>query len=156
MIRPARPEDATAIAAIWNKVIRDTAHTFGTVEKDPATLAALIGSQPWLIAEDAGTVLGFVTWAQFRGGTGYAHTMEHSVYVAEAGRGRGIGRALMAQAEDAARRAGIHSMIAGVAAGNAGAVAFHAAIDYREVGRLPQVGWKFGGWHDLVLMQKML
>jgi phosphinothricin acetyltransferase len=29
-------------------------------------------------------------------------------------------------------------------------------MGYREVARLPEVGWKFGRWHDLVLMQKML
>jgi phosphinothricin acetyltransferase len=51
---------------------------------------------------------------------------------------------------------GHHSMIAGVAGENAGGAAFHAAIGYREIARLPQVGWKFGRWHDLVLMQKIL
>jgi phosphinothricin acetyltransferase len=29
-------------------------------------------------------------------------------------------------------------------------------MGYTEVGRLPQVGWKFDRWHDLVLMQKIL
>jgi L-amino acid N-acyltransferase len=156
VIRPARPEDAGAIAGIWNTVIRDTTHTFGTAEKDPAALAAQIGAQPFFVAEDAGAVLGFVTWSQFRGGTGYARTMEHSVHVGAAARGRGIGRALMARAEDSARAEGTHSMIAGVAGENGGGVAFHAAMGYREIARLPQVGWKFGRWHDLVLMQKML
>jgi L-amino acid N-acyltransferase len=156
VIRRGRPEDADAIAEIWNAVIRDTTHTFGTVEKTPGELAAQIGAQPWFVAETAGAVLGFVTWGQFRGGTGYVHTVEHSVHVAEAGRGRGIGRALMAQAEVAARAGGIQAMIAGVAGENTGGAAFHAALGFREVGRLPQVGWKFGRWHDLVLMQKLL
>jgi phosphinothricin acetyltransferase len=47
-------------------------------------------------------------------------------------------------------------MIAAVAGENPGAAAFHAALGYAEVARLPEVGWKFDRWHDLVLMQKML
>jgi phosphinothricin acetyltransferase len=62
----------------------------------------------------------------------------------------------MAAAEDHARGAAMHSMIAGVAGENMGGAAFHAALGYRQIARLPEVGWKFGRWHDLVLMQKML
>ena len=156
MIRPAAPDDAAAIAAIWNHVIRDTTQTFTTAEKDPGALAAQIIDQPCFVAEGAGGVAGFVIYGQFRGGPGYAHTMEHSIHVAEGARGAGLGRALMGVAEDHARGAGIHSMIAGVAGENAGGAAFHAALGYREIARLPQVGWKFGRWHDLVLMQKIL
>jgi phosphinothricin acetyltransferase len=155
VIRPARPEDAGAICDIWNRVIRETTQTFTTAEKEPEVLAAQMEGQPYLVAEDSG-VQGFVTYVQFRGGPGYAHTAEHSVHVAKAARGRGLGRALMAAAEDHARSARMHSMIAGVAGENAGGAAFHAALGYRQIARLPEVGWKFGRWHDLVLMQKML
>jgi phosphinothricin acetyltransferase len=156
VIRSARPEDAAAIAAIWNHVIRHTTQTFTTAEKDVGALATQIGAQPCLVAEEGGAVLGFVTWSQFRNGPGYAFTAEHSVHVADGARGHGLGRALMVAAEDAARAAGLHSMIAGVAGENTGGAAFHAAVGYREIARLPEVGWKFGRWHDLVLMQKML
>lgn len=155
MIRPARPEDAGAICDIWNRVIRETTQTFTTAEKAPEGLAAQMEGQPYLVAEDGG-VQGFVTYVQFRGGPGYAHTVEHSIHVATDARGRGLGRALMAAAEDHARAARMHSMIAGVAGENAGGAAFHAALGYRQIARLPEVGWKFGRWHDLVLMQKML
>ncbi|MHA7887016.1 GNAT family N-acetyltransferase [Roseicyclus sp.] len=155
MIRPARPEDAGAICTIWNRVIRETTQTFTTAEKMPEVLATQMEGQPFLVAEDGG-VQGFVTYVQFRGGPGYAFTVEHSVHVAEAARARGIGRALMAAAEGHARAARMHSIIAGVAGENAGGAAFHAALGYRQIARLPEVGWKFGRWHDLVLMQKML
>ena len=156
MIRPATPADAAAIAAIWNHVIRDTTQTFTTTTKDPGALAVQIVDQPCFVADVAGGVAGFVIYGQFRNGPGYAHTMEHSIHVAQDARGAGLGRALMAAAEDHARGKGIHSMIAGVAGENTGGAAFHAALGYRDIARLPQVGWKFGRWHDLLLMQKML
>ena len=156
MIRQATPADAQAIAAIWNHVIRDTAQTFTTAEKDPEALAVQIIDQPCFVAEAAGAVVGFVIYGQFRSGPGYAHTVEHSIHVAQSARGAGLGRALMAAAEAHARAAAIHSMIAGVAGENAGGAAFHAALGYREIARLPEVGWKFGRWHDLVLRQKLL
>ena len=156
MIRSATPDDADPIAAIWNHVIRDTTQTFTTAEKCPVGLAAQIIAQPCFVAEVAGAVAGFVLYGQFRGGPGYAHTMEHSIHVARDARGAGLGRALMERAEAHARAAGVHSMIAGVAGENSGGAGFHTALGYNEIARLPQVGRKFGRWHDLVLMQKML
>lgn len=156
MIRPACPEDAEAIAAIWNRIIRDTAATFTTEEKDPSAIADAMGTQPFWVAEENRATLGFATYSQFRGGPGYARTMEHSVHVAQGSEGRGIGRALMAVLEDHARAQGIHSLIAGISGENSAGIAFHAALGYANTARLPQVGWKFGRWHDLVLMQKFL
>jgi phosphinothricin acetyltransferase len=57
---------------------------------------------------------------------------------------------------DHATAAGKHSMFAGCSAENAGAVAFHARMGFAEVARLPEVGFKFGRWIDLVLLQKRL
>lgn len=157
MIRAARAQDATALAAIWNPVIRDTAITFTPLEKTPAAIAAMIGERAcFLVADEKGAVQGFASYAPFRNGPGYARTQEHSVILAPSARGRGIGRALMAALEAQARVAGHHAMIGGVSGSNPEGIAFHAALGYREVGRLPEVGWKLGRWHDLVLMQKML
>lgn len=156
MIRPARPEDAPAIAAIWNRIIRDTVATFTTAKKDPAVLAEGMRTQPYWVAEEAGEILGFATYFQFRGGPGYAHTMEHSVHLDPRAQGKGLGRALMATLEDHARAHGVHSLFAGISGENAAGIAFHAALGYVHTARLSQVGRKFGRWHDLVLMQKFL
>lgn len=156
MIRTARPADAPAIAAIWNHIIRDTVATFTTEEKQPSAITGAMASQPYWVAEDAGTVVGFATYFQFRGGPGYVHTMEHSVHITPSAQGRGLGRDLMAALEDHARKAGVHSLFAGISGENSAGLAFHSALGYAHTARLPGVGRKFDRWHDLVLMQKFL
>lgn len=160
MIRPARSDDAQALADLWNPWIRNTAVTFNSIEKTAADITAMMAARAadghgFFVAADQ-SLLGFASYAQFRGGIGYAHAMEHTVVLAPEARGRGIGRALMSRVEAHARAAGAHVMIAGVSGENAEGRAFHLALGYREIATLCEVGYKFGRWMDIVLMQKFL
>lgn len=160
-IRPATPEDANAIAAIWNPVIRDSDTTFTSVEKTIAGLKEMIRDkartgQAFYVAQDTNGVVGFATYGPFRAGPGYAHTMEHSVFLAPSAKRKGIGKSLMKTLEDHARTADIHSLIAGLSAQNLDGIAFHQSLGYQKVAQINQAGFKFGHWHDLVLMQKLL
>lgn len=160
-IRDATAKDARAIARFWNPMIRDTVVTFNSVLKSDTDVAALIHERQtaghgFFVAQEHETLLGFASYARFRGGSGYAHTMEHTIIVAPEGQGRGVGRALIGTVEDHSRQAGAHSMIAGVSAENAAGIAFHQAAGYRSVALVPEVGRKFDRWMDLVLMQKFL
>lgn len=156
MIREATQADVPAIMDIWNQVIRDSIATFNTIPKGPHQVAQLLGRQPFLVAQSGRRVGAFATYSQFRKGPGYVHTAEHSVHVAAFARGLSLGRALLSALEDHAREAGIHVMVAGVSGENVAGQRFHAAMGYEEVGRMREVGQKFGRWHDLVLMQKTL
>lgn len=162
LIRPAEARDAPGIAAIWNPIIRDTLVTFNPVEKSEGEIAQTIASrtalaQPFLVAEDEnGAIAGFATYFQFRAGMGYARSMEHTILLAPTAWGRGLGRNLMAALEDHGRAAGVSCLIGGVSGSNPAGIHFHAALGFVEVGRLPRTGFKFGRFHDLVLMQKLL
>ena len=161
MIRPATQADIPALLAIWNPVIRHTTITFSSEEKTAASLQALIdervaGGFCFVVAERAGQVAGFATYAQFRSGNGYARTLEHTVILGPAARGLGLGRALMAAVEAHAFAGGGHTIYAAVSADNSEGIAFHAAIGYREMAVLPEAGWKFGHWIGVVLMMKKL
>jgi L-amino acid N-acyltransferase YncA len=160
ILRPARPADAEAIARIWNPVIRDSEITFNSVEMAPDDIRTMLHAKsdaghPFLVCTD-GTLLGFATYGQFRGGAGYARTMEHTIVLAPGARGRGIGRRLMAELEAQARAAGVLSLWAGISASNPDGVAFHERVGFGHVARLPEVGWKFGQSYDLILMRKRL
>lgn len=161
MIRSATAGDAAAIAEIWNHIIRDTIATFNSAEKTEAEVATIIAARQaagraFFVADDAGEVLGFATYDQFRGGVGYKHSMEHTVLLSPKANGRGIGRALMTAIEDHARKSGAHVMVAGVAGENIAGRDFHLALGYQLVGTMPQVGFKFGRFMDLWLLQKIL
>jgi L-amino acid N-acyltransferase YncA len=50
----------------------------------------------------------------------------------------------------------MHAMVGGIAADNVASIALHLRFGFVETARMPQVGFKFGRWLDLVLMQKLL
>ncbi|MEL0436058.1 GNAT family N-acetyltransferase [Phycobacter sp. K97] len=158
MIRQARAEDAPAIARISAHMIRNTLITFTTEEKPPEAWQETIRERGprFLVAEAEGQVVGYAVYGAFRAGPGYRHAAEHSIQLAPRAQGRGLGRALMVRLEDIARSDAIHVLVAGVSGANPRGVAFHAALGFTEVGRMPQVGRKWDQWLDLVLMQKIL
>ncbi|WP_170409491.1 GNAT family N-acetyltransferase [Ruegeria atlantica] len=157
-IRPAKTEDAEAIAVITNAIIRDTLVTFTTEERGTDGIARDIQARgpAYLVAEQSGQVLGFATYGPFRSGPGYAQCCELTVQLAPEARGQGVGRALILSLETAARAEGIHVLVAGISSANPAAISFHAALGFSEVGRMPEVGCKWGKRLDLVLMQKIL
>ncbi len=155
MIRAATPTDAAQIAAIWNDAIRETTVTFNPVEKSDAEVAELT-RKDCLVWDEDGKILGFARYFPFRSGEGYRFTVEHTIMLHGCGHGKGVGRQLMLALCRDAKAAGMHSMFAGCSAENTGAVAFHAKLGFDKVATLPQVGFKFGRWIDLVLMQKTL
>lgn len=152
MIRAAAPADAPALAAIYNRVIRETTHIFASTERGEEEVAALIAGGAVFVWEDAGRVGGFARFFPFRAGSGYAHTAEHTILVEPWAQGRGVGRALVACEAAHARAAGKHTLWAAVSADNAPGLAFHEACGFEAHGRLPKVGRKFGRWLDVVLM----
>lgn len=156
MIATAGPGDVQAVRALWNEVIADTTITFTSTPKTTQQIADIISDQPVFLARDGERTLGFATYGPFRGGDGYRLTCEHAIYLTGDARGRGLGRALLLAVEDHARSTRHHTLIAGISGENADGVAFHAAMGFAPVGRIPEAGHKFGRFLDLVLMQKQL
>ena len=158
IIRQAIESDAALIAEVWNLEIRDGVSTFNSIEKTLAEIEALIQERgaATQVAFEGDVFLGFVTYGAFRGGIGYRHSVEHTIYLTPAAKGQGVGRALMARIYDVARQEGLHTMVAGIAGENEAGIAFHKAIGFTETGRMPEIARKFDRWMTLVLMQREL
>src|SRR3954468_20584450 len=97
-VRPARSEDAGAIARIYNEGIEDRVATFETRLRGTDEVEGwLAGGLPVLVAsEDDGVVVGFARVAPYSDRCVYAGVGEHAVYVARGARGRGVGPHLLA------------------------------------------------------------
>ncbi|HSN43643.1 MAG TPA: GNAT family N-acetyltransferase [Propionibacteriaceae bacterium] len=157
-IRPARPSDIPAITEIYNEGGVGTTASYDlepvTVEDRTAWfLAKQTRAFPTLVALDEGAVIGYSGYGTFRDKAGYDFTVEHSVYVRDGYRTSGVGRMLMAALIDYARGHGVHAMLGVLDAENEASLAFHKRLGFVEVGRLPEVGRKFGRWLDVVFVQ---
>ena len=161
MIRPAEAADAPALAALLNHWIETTAVTVNPVPKTADDILGMIAAKAatghaFLVAVEGDTLIGQASYGQFRPGEGYRTCMEHSISLTPDAKGKGVGRALMAAIEGHARAAGARQMIAGVSGENADGRAFHERMGYRHIATIPEAGFKFGRFMDLVLMQKFL
>ncbi len=161
ILREAVEADLPGILEIHNHAIR---HTTALWTETPADLTERqawftqrrASGYPVLVAEQDGRVAAFASFGDFRPKEGYRHTVEHSVYVHPDYTRRGLGRALLTQLIERARQMGKHAMVAGIEAGNVASLRLHEQLGFREVGRLEQVGTKFGRWLDLAFMQLQL
>jgi phosphinothricin acetyltransferase len=161
IVRDATLEDAEDILAIYNHAAINTTAVWTDGPADLASrrdwiLARQQAGYPVLVAMKGRNVVGFASFGDFRPFPGYRHTVENSVYVDERHQRAGIGRSLVAALIERAALLRKHAMIAGIEASNTGSIALHGSLGFIEVGRMPEVGCKFGRWLDLVFMQKRL
>jgi phosphinothricin acetyltransferase len=162
-IRPATPADIPAITRIYaDSVMRATA-SFELEPPDEKEMArrmrALIdGGFPYLAADTEGVLAGYAYAALYRTRPAYRFTVENSVYVAFDQHRRGAGRALLAALIEACAACGFRQMIAviGDSPKQQASVGLHAALGFRHVGILQDVGFKHGRWLDTLLMQREL
>ncbi len=137
----------TNTTAIWNDGLVDVANRRAWLQQ------RLIDGYPVLVAlREARDVVGYATFATFRAFDGYRFTVENSLYVRADARRSGVGRALLLELLERARRLHKHCMIAGIESGNAPSIALHESLGFRQVGLLPEVGCKSGRWLDLALL----
>lgn len=160
-VRDAVPADLPGILEIYNEAILTSTSSWDYEPWSPVQHADWYAHKaengyPLLVAVAGEELLGYATYGEFRPKVGYAATREHSVYVDDAARGRGVGSSLMKELIDRARQSGVHALIGAIAADNEPSLALHARLGFVEVGRLPEVGRKFDRWLDLVFVQLTL
>ena len=112
---------------------------------------------PYLVAEEAGAVLGFAYAGPFRTRAAYRYTLEDSVYVAPQAKGKGVGRAVLTAVIEACEHLGVRQLMAVIGdSGNDGSIGLHTALGFERMGLGRSVGFKHGRWVDIVHMQKSL
>jgi phosphinothricin acetyltransferase len=160
-VRAVAPADAAGIAAIYNHFV---AHTVVTFEEEPVSAdefarrmeAVRSASLPWLVAEQAGRIVGYTYATQWRARSAYRFSSEVAVYLGPDAAGRGIGSMLYTELFQLLRAKGIHVVIGGIALPNDASVALHEKFGMRKVAHFAEVGFKFGKWVDVGFWECML
>jgi phosphinothricin acetyltransferase len=154
-IRLATLEDVPEILEISNWAALNTPANFAV---NPEPRAAWEVSWrttherfPWLVATDGigRPIIGFAKASPWKGRCAYDWSAEITVYVAAERRGEGVGRSLYARLFPVLAAQGYHTALAGITLPNEASVRLHESFGMRHVGTFPQVGWKFGAWHDV-------
>lgn len=162
LIRPSRDDDVAAIAAIYGYHV---IHGIASFEEVPPAVEEIARRRgeivarglPYLVAEREGRIVGYCYGSLFRPRVAYRFTLEDSIYVDAAEVGRGIGRALLGSLLACSAALGYRQMVAVIGGRETiPSIRLHEAEGFSHVGVLPAVGFKFGRWIDIVLMQRAL
>jgi len=153
-IRPLTREDWPAVEAIYAAGIATGDATFETApptweEFDAGRLPDLR-----LVATEGDEVVGWAALSPTSTRLCYAGVVEHSVYVAEGARGRGVGRALMEALIESAEAAGLWTIETGIFPENAASLALHERVGFRVVGRRERIGQLDGVWRDTIMLER--
>jgi len=162
LIDCTRAQHAAAILDILNEAIVNSTAIYDYAPRPATSMSAWFatkraGGFPVLGMEaDDGRLLGFASYGSFRAWAAYKYTVEHSVYVHAAYRGRGIGSQLLAALIERARAQDLHLLVGGLDAANAASIALHRRLGFTHAGTIAQAGFKFGRWLDLAFYQLRL
>jgi L-amino acid N-acyltransferase YncA len=158
-IRSTELKDIPAITEIYNEAILNSTATFDTEIKtieDRAEWFKNHGEKyPVISAEINSNVIGWASLTKWSDRCAYEKTAEVSVYIHKDYRGKGIGKKLLEQLIVQGERAGLHYMLARISEGNESSIHIHELFGFEHIGVMKEVGFKFGKFLNVHLMQKV-
>lgn len=158
-IRTADTGDLPAITEIYRESVL---HGVASYEIDPPPLeemqarfsAIIAAGYPYIVAIDtSGVILGYAYASAFRTRAAYNWLVEDSIYLAPEARGRGIGKALLAELIARCTALGFRQMVAVIGGAHPASIAVHRALGFEHGGMMKASGFKHGRWLDTVIMQ---
>lgn len=154
-IRPAVPQDAPAIAAIYSHYVRETVITFACEEPAAAHYAEQLeeGRYPFLVAQDENGIAGFAYAAAFRQKEAFRWDVELTIYLRPGMERQGLGSALMRPLLALLRTQGYLLAYSCITLPNEGSIALHKRFGFEELGIFPRTGYKLGRWCDVIWLQ---
>jgi phosphinothricin acetyltransferase len=161
-LRAAEAVDLPVITALYADHVRAGTASFELDPPDEAEMTRrwndiVARGLPYLVAMRGDQTVGYAYAGPYRPRPAYRFTVEDSVYIRPDCAGQGIGRMLLDALIAACERGGMRQMIAVIGdSANTPSIRLHASAGFTHAGLLSSVGWKFGRWIDVVLMQRTL
>lgn len=159
-VRRATLADAERLCQIYNREVEETTATLDLVPRglddQRRYLAERSGGLAVVVAEIDGEVMGFGGLSFYRDRPGYRTSVEDSVYVDRAAQGQGVGRAVLSELLGLATNHGFHTVFARIINSQEASMTLHQRLGFTLVGIEREVARKFGRWHDVALLQKLL
>jgi L-amino acid N-acyltransferase YncA len=159
-VRPARADDAAAIALIYNQGIEDRVATFETEPRTPAQILSQLEERgeryPTVVVERDGVVVAWAGASAYRSRPCYDGVGECSVYVARDARGTGAGRAVLEGLIRACEARGFWKLVSRIFPENTASRALCQRAGFREVGIYARHGKLDGAWRDCVIVERLL
>ncbi len=159
-LRPATPDDAESIAAIYTPYVVTNAVSFET--KAPTTremktrIAGGEGNYPWIVAAEGDVILGYAYAKPFRPGATHRFGVEVAVYVAGDLEGQGIRRSLLIALIATLTEQNYTQAICTLMTPNDKLIQLYESIGFRRAGQYREVCFKNGQWSDIGLWQREL
>jgi L-amino acid N-acyltransferase len=160
LIRPATIDDQEAIREIYNEAVLNTVATFDTEERSSVQQLEWWKNHkknhPVFVAVENERIIGWASLSPWSDRCAYDTTVEVSVYIDSDYRGQGIGSKLLEIVTAEGAKAGNHTILSRITEGNEASIRIHAKVGYQTIGVMKEVGFKFGKFLDVTIMQKML
>ncbi len=147
----ARSGDFTGLAEVVNFYIEEGTSHFGTTPMNLADVEAM-ATDPMhacFVARREGIVIGAAWSAAHKSREAYAWTVDVAVYLREGEGGAGLGTRLQARVVDCLRKQGYVSALAVIVCPNPASVRLHEGLGFKQVGIMPNMGFKQRRWHDV-------
>lgn len=158
LIRMMSGDDHAAIMEIYNDAIINTTDVYDYEPLSEAVAKSwfddkALNKRPVLVAVVDGKTVGFATYGTFRVKKANQFSVEHSLYLRQEYRGRGIGKKLLLQLMDYASKDQVHAMFGCIDSENKISIELHKKLGFNQVGYLRECGYKFDRWLDLVIVE---
>ena len=152
--RAMTDDDLDLVRDIYAEGVATRNATFETHVPTARQLAAKwLPDHRW-VAERDGVVVGWAAAGSVSAREVYAGVAETSVYVAEAARGRGVGKALLHRQVNEADANGLWTLQTSIFPENRASIALHHSAGYRTLAVRPRIARLDGVWRDTVLLER--
>ena len=159
-MRIAKTIDSERILKIYAPYIINTAISFETevpsINEFTSRVGKIIEKYPFVVYEVDKNIVGYAYASQHRERSAYKYDVDVSIYLLTEYHGKGIACKLYDCLFKLLDKLGYINAYAAYTEPNIKSEKFHQKFGFKIIGTHNKTGYKFGQWHDVTWLQKMI